>query len=107
MNDVPTVMPPGDLAADIEWFKGRLADAAELPEYVRSQMAVLHLNDNRRFGRMSEDACFQAIYGPAGSRLFWEIECSEPASWNRFIRLFAVTGRYDDVGQTVGDRDAA
>ena len=32
MNDVPTVMPPSDLAADIEWFKGRLADAAKLPE---------------------------------------------------------------------------
>ena len=107
MNDVPTVMPPGDLAADIEWFKGRLADAAKLPEYARSQMAVIHLNDNRRFGCMLEDACFQAIYGPAGSRRFWEIECSEPVSWFRFIRLLAVTGRYDDVGQTVGDRDAA
>jgi hypothetical protein len=107
VNDLPTVKPSGDLAADIEWFKGRLAHAAELPEYTRSQMAVVHLTDNRRFGRMPEAACFQAIYGPAGSRLFWEIECSEPVSWFRFLRLFAVTGHYDDAGQTVGDRDAS
>jgi len=82
-------MTPDELRAqDTAQFRASLAYTAKQPEFVRSDMTLVHLQHLVSSPYLSMDECLSAIYGTP--KIFWEIECSEPVKWSRFIELFRV-----------------
>jgi hypothetical protein len=76
-------------------FRGWLADAAQQQEFARADSMVRYLHLILLCPYLPQDECFEAVYGPDGARVFWEVQCSEPIKLRHFVDLLAVTGATD------------
>jgi hypothetical protein len=48
---------------------------------------------------LTQNECFEAVYGPDGARVFWEVQCAEPIELRCFVNLFATTRAQDKAEQ--------
>jgi hypothetical protein len=101
----PTVSAPAlpdkheeALAIERGNLRSQLAQAAlARPEFLRMEKTRLALDNNLwatggSFLLLPHDECFEAVYGKAGSRRFWEILLSKLMERDSFLDILALTG---------------
>ncbi len=76
-------------------FRGRLADAARQPEFMRADSIGRILRQILICPYLTQNECFEAVYGPDGARKFWEVLSAEPIKISVFVDLLATTRARD------------
>jgi hypothetical protein len=70
----------------------------ESREFIRAEAVLCQLTQNFHEWQLPIESCLREVYGEAGSRRFWEIEFSQPASLAHFVALLTFTLESSEFG---------